>query len=145
MKLIEYLKKRGIAAYSLTMSECEAFGIPYPLVPGWPERHADLEITPHMVDTLVLLAQRRSTKSAAIVMRALRGAFGDAAIRAHKIETSIEAGMSKTQCLDYVNRTMAALEGMREALEGAPPDAQDLVSRAVLEAMRSIIENRKLD
>jgi hypothetical protein len=156
MKLIEYLKKRGIGAYSLTMSECEAFGIPYPLVPGWPERHADLEITPHMVDTLVLLAQRRSKKSAAIVMRALHGAFGGTAITPPQIETSIEADMSKTQCLDYVNRAMDALEDMREALEDASPDAalayleaahdvQDLVSHAVLEAMRSIIENRKAE
>lgn len=156
MKLIEYLKKRGIGAFSLTRSECEAFGIPYPLVNGWPERHADLEITPQMVNTLVLLAQRGNKKSAAIVMRALHSAFGDTAITTLKIETSIEADMSKTQCLDYVNRAMVALEDMREALEDASPDAalayleaaqdvQDLVSRAVLEAMRSIIESRKAE
>lgn len=61
--------------------------------------------------------------------------------------------MTKAVCLDYLDRALVALEDMREALADSSPDAalgyleaahdvHDLVSRAVLEAMRSIIENK---
>ena len=61
--------------------------------------------------------------------------------------------MTKAVCLDYLDRAIVALEDMREALADSAPDAalgyqeaaqdvHDLISRAVLEAMRSIIENK---
>lgn len=69
MTLSEYLAARG-KSKALTKIEALAFGVPYPLVNGWPRRHGSTVITPAM------LAQLRATvgecKSAA-AMRALRG------------------------------------------------------------------------
>jgi len=61
--------------------------------------------------------------------------------------------MTKEACLGYLERAAEALQDMREMLEESTPDAalgyleaaqdvHDLVSRAVLEAMRSIIDGK---
>ena len=72
LTLARYLEGRG-SVKSLTRIEAEAFGVPYPLVSGWPARHGDMEITPTMLEDLVqrIAVARRSTAS-----KALRGLDG---------------------------------------------------------------------
>jgi len=72
LTLARYLEGRG-SVKSLTRIEAEAFGVPYPLVSGWPARHGDMEITQPMLDDLAqrIASARRSTAS-----KALRGLDG---------------------------------------------------------------------
>jgi len=87
LTLAGYLEGRG-SVKSLTRIEAEAFGIPYPLVSGWPVRHAEMEITSSMLDDLVdfIAMARRSTAK-----KALRGMDGAgklgyaAALRGHAV------------------------------------------------------------
>lgn len=51
LTLARYLEGRG-SVKSLTRIEAEAFGVPYPLVSGWPARFGAMEITPAMLDGL---------------------------------------------------------------------------------------------
>lgn len=73
LTLARYLEGRG-SVKSLTRIEAEAFGVPYPLVSGWPARHGDTEITQAMLEDLShrIARARRSTASKAL--RALDGA-----------------------------------------------------------------------
>ena len=78
LTLARYLEGRG-SVKSLTRIEAEAFGVPYPLVSGWPGRYGDMEITQAMIEEL---SQRigcapRSTASKAL--RGLEGAVGQVA------------------------------------------------------------------
>ena len=75
LTLARYLEGRG-SVKSLTRIEAEAFGVPYPLVSGWPARHGDTEITQTMLEDLSqrIACARRSTAS-----KALRGLDGAAA------------------------------------------------------------------
>ena len=61
--------------------------------------------------------------------------------------------MTKEVCRDYLDRAIEALEDMREALDDSAPDAaisfleaaldaQDLVGRAILEAMRAVVTTK---
>jgi len=61
--------------------------------------------------------------------------------------------MTKEGCRDYQDRAIEALEDMREALDDSAPDAaisfleaaldaQDLVGRAILEAMRAVVTTK---
>jgi len=61
--------------------------------------------------------------------------------------------MTKAVCVDYVERAMTALQDMRDMLDDTTPDAvlgyleaaqdvHDLVSRAVTEAMCSILKDK---
>ena len=61
--------------------------------------------------------------------------------------------MTKEACRDYLDRAIEALEDMREALDDSAPDAaisfleaaldaQDLVGRAILEAMRAVVTTK---
>ena len=72
LTLARYLEGRG-SVKSLTRIEAEAFGVPYPLISGWPARHGDAEITAAMLDDLGqrIAGARRSTAS-----KALRGLDG---------------------------------------------------------------------
>jgi len=72
LTLARYLEGRG-SVKSLTHIEAEAFGVPYPLVSGWPARHGDMEITQAMIGDLArrIAGARRSTAA-----KALRGMCG---------------------------------------------------------------------
>lgn len=66
LTLARYLEGRG-PVKSLTRIEAEAFGVPYPLVSGWPARFGAVEITTGMLDDLaarVAIAARSTAKKA---------------------------------------------------------------------------------
>jgi len=73
LTLAVYLQSRG-EVKSLTRIEAEAFGVPYPLVSGWPARHGNAEISATMLEDLAqrIAGARRSTAGKA--MRGLDGA-----------------------------------------------------------------------
>lgn len=75
LTLTTYLERRGTCK-TLTRIEAEAFGVPYPLVSGWPVRFGAVEITQAMLKDLATRIQtaRRSTASKA--RRGLDGAEG---------------------------------------------------------------------
>jgi hypothetical protein len=50
LTLTAYLARRGKKAKALKKVEADAFGIPYPLVSGWPARYGELEITETMLE-----------------------------------------------------------------------------------------------
>ena len=72
LTLARYLEGRGLVK-SLTRIEAEAFGVPYPLVSGWPARHGDMEITPAMLEDL---SQRIGCARRSTANKALRGLDG---------------------------------------------------------------------
>lgn len=51
LTLAVYLNKRG-SVKSLTRIEAEAFGVPYPLQPGWPAKFGAMGITASMLQDL---------------------------------------------------------------------------------------------
>jgi hypothetical protein len=79
LTLAVYLQGRG-EVKSLTRIEAEAFGVPYPLVSGWPARHGDMEVTRVMLEDLAhrIACARRSTASKA--RRGLDGVGGPTAV-----------------------------------------------------------------
>ena len=83
LTLARYLEGRG-SVKSLTRIEAEAFGVPYPLVSGWPARHGDTEITQAMLEDLSqrIASARRSTANKAL--RGLCGAGDSGADRQQK-------------------------------------------------------------
>jgi hypothetical protein len=54
--LSAYLEQRGKKAKALTKIEAGVFGIPYPLLAGWPRRHGGMEITDAMIERVEVLA-----------------------------------------------------------------------------------------
>lgn len=52
MTLAAYLVQRGKKAKALTKIEADVFGIPYPLLAGWPRRHGAMEITEEMIERI---------------------------------------------------------------------------------------------
>ena len=62
LTLARYLEGRG-EVKSLTRIEAEAFGVPYPLVSGWPARYGTVEITAAMLQDLTtrVASAKRST------------------------------------------------------------------------------------
>lgn len=72
LTLARYLEGRG-SVKSLTRIEAEAFGVPYPLVSGWPARHGDMEITQDMLEDL---SQRIACARRSTAYKALRGLDG---------------------------------------------------------------------
>jgi hypothetical protein len=66
LTLARYLRGRG-EVKALTHIEAQAFGVPYPLQPGWPARHGAIEITEGMIDDLKarILTAKESTASKA--------------------------------------------------------------------------------
>lgn len=75
LTLARYLEGRG-SVKSLTRIEAEAFGVPYPLVAGWPSRYGDMEITKAMLDDLSLRIGRARKSTASKALRGLDGACG---------------------------------------------------------------------
>lgn len=72
LTLARYLEGRG-SVKSLTRIEAEAFGVPYPLISGWPARHSTLVITAEMLDDL---RARISSAHRATANRAKSGLIG---------------------------------------------------------------------
>lgn len=52
MNLSDYLKNRGVQAFTLSRNEAEILGIDWPLKSGWPHRHGDMEISAEQLDKL---------------------------------------------------------------------------------------------
>lgn len=76
LTLARYLEGRG-SVKSLTRIEAEAFGVPYPLVSGWPARYGATEISDSMLQDLAtrVTSARRSTANKA--RRGLEGISGE--------------------------------------------------------------------
>ena len=76
LTLTRYLQGRG-EVKALTHIEAQAFGVPYPLQPGWPAKYGAMEITEGMIEDLKarMLTAKESTASKA--RRGLDG-IGDA-------------------------------------------------------------------
>lgn len=76
LTLTRYLQGRG-EVKALTHIEAQAFGVPYPLQPGWPAKYGAMEITVAMIEDLKarILTAKESTASKA--RRGLDG-IGDA-------------------------------------------------------------------
>lgn len=66
LTLTRYLQGRG-EVKALTHIEALAFGVPYPLKPGWPARHGAMEITEGMIADLKtrIATAKKSTASKA--------------------------------------------------------------------------------
>jgi hypothetical protein len=77
LTLARYLEGRGLVK-SLTRIEAEAFGVPYPLVSGWPARFGAVEITPAMLEDLANRIQTAKRSTANKARRGLNGAEGRA-------------------------------------------------------------------
>jgi hypothetical protein len=78
LTLTRYLQGRG-EVKALTHIEALAFGVPYPLQPGWPAKYGAMEITEGMIEDLKarILTAKESTASKA--RRGLEG-IGDAVL-----------------------------------------------------------------
>lgn len=62
MKLLEYLQRKyGKEKPSvMTLSEAEAFGVPYPLQRGWLEIYGHIELSQNVIDGLVAKLKRKA-------------------------------------------------------------------------------------
>lgn len=84
MTLSVYLQQRGKKAKALTRIEAEVFGIPFPLLAGWPRRHGAMVVTEEMIERIGAaaieasrsenLAARRSGQRAAAALPSAPGA-----------------------------------------------------------------------
>ncbi|TQK10203.1 hypothetical protein [Herbaspirillum sp. SJZ107] len=70
--LTRYLQGRG-EVKALTHIEALAFGVPYPLQPGWPRKYGPIEITEAMLDDL---RARIATAKGSTASKAQRGLDG---------------------------------------------------------------------
>lgn len=80
LTLTRYLQGRG-EVKALTHIEALAFGVPYPLQPGWPAKYGAMEITEGMIEDLKakILTAKESTASKA--RRGLEGIGQEAPTR----------------------------------------------------------------
>ena len=76
MTLTEYLKARGTCK-ALTRIEAESFGVPYPLVSGWPVKFGGIEITLKMIERLRIRIGGAKESTASKARAALDAVFGD--------------------------------------------------------------------
>lgn len=76
LTLTRYLQGRG-EVKALTHIEAQAFGVPYPLQPGWPARHGSMEITEAMIEDLKARIVNAKESTAGKARRGLDG-IGDA-------------------------------------------------------------------
>lgn len=83
--LAEYLAKRGTCP-ALTRLEANIFGVPYPLVAGWPVRFKNVEITAGMLDQLRASIGPAQTATTAKAKRALDSAMGLAVTREARVK-----------------------------------------------------------
>jgi hypothetical protein len=75
LTLSVYLKRRG-EVKSLTRIEAEAFGVPYPLISGWPTRFGEQEITARMLQDLMSRIVNAKKSTANKARKALDGVSG---------------------------------------------------------------------
>lgn len=73
--LTRYLKGRG-EIKALTHIEALAFGVPYPLQPGWPRKYGPIEITETMLDDLRARIATAKGSTASKAQRGLDGLMG---------------------------------------------------------------------
>ncbi|WP_314435854.1 hypothetical protein [Massilia timonae] len=85
LTLARYLEGRG-SVKSLTRIEAEAFGVPYPLVSGWPARYGPTEITSSMLDDLASRVEHARRSTANKARRGLEGVERVAPLIASRIE-----------------------------------------------------------
>jgi len=116
MTLTEYLKARGTCK-ALTRIEAESFGVPYPLVSGWPVKFGGIEITPKMIDRLRIRIGSAKESTAGKASNALDAVFGDGAPAVRK--STPQAAVNPTRALS------AAFQGfrLRTGLKSSPADA----------------------
>ena len=76
MRLQEYLAAKG-AIKTLTKKEADIFGIPYPLINGWPTRYSNVTVTPEMLDKLRAAFGSNSSASGLRVQRGIAAASGE--------------------------------------------------------------------
>jgi len=90
LTLARYLEGRG-SVKSLTRIEAEAFGVPYPLISGWPARYGAVEITDAMLEDLAtrVASARRSTANKA--RRGLEGVGARAAVAPKRVAVALQA------------------------------------------------------
>jgi len=70
--LTRYLKGRG-EVKALTHIEALAFGVPYPLQPGWPAKYGETEITEAMIEDLKARIETAKQSTASKARRGLAG------------------------------------------------------------------------
>lgn len=109
MTLNEYLAARG-KSKALTRIEAEAFGVPYPLIGGWPIKFGVVEITPGMIACLRAKISGAKESTAGKARAALDTVFGDGA---QAVRKSTPQAAPKP-----VRTTPAAFHGFR--LRGGP-------------------------
>jgi len=73
--LTRYLKGRG-EVKALTHIEALAFGVPYPLQPGWPAKYGETEITEAMIEDLKARIRTAKQSTASKARRGLDGLAG---------------------------------------------------------------------
>lgn len=72
LTLSRYLQGRG-EVKALTHIEALAFGVPYPLQPGWPAKYGAMEITEEMIEDLKARIQMAKESTASKARRGLAG------------------------------------------------------------------------
>jgi len=95
LTLARYLEGRG-EVKSLTRIEAEAFGVPYPLVSGWPARFGAVEITTAMLEDLAARITTARQSTATKARRGLEGVEGRASQGSEQAEP--------IQAADHVSR-----------------------------------------
>lgn len=89
LTLTRYLQGRG-AVKALTHIEALAFGVPYPLQPGWPRKYGEIEITEAMIEDLRIRIVSAKESTANKARRGLKGVGRavptDATSSAHRLE-----------------------------------------------------------
>lgn len=98
LTLTRYLQGRG-EVKALTHIEALAFGVPYPLQPGWPAKYGAMEITVAMIEDLKARIATAKESTASKARRGLEG-IGDA-VPAHDQAAcpTLAATMPPTQAL----------------------------------------------
>lgn len=118
MTLTSYLAGRGTCK-ALTSIEAQVFGVPFPLVAGWAQRHGAIGITPGMIDQLRAKIGRAQSSTTAKAKRGLDAALGlsaDPATRAARVK-----GASLTRALPrFPGFVLRARQGRVAGATGVP-------------------------
>jgi hypothetical protein len=91
--LTRYLKGRG-EVKALTHIEALAFGVPYPLQPGWPAKYGATEITAAMIEDLKARIATAKESTASKARRGLEGLERRASASAQRQEDAPAARVS---------------------------------------------------
>lgn len=101
MTLTAYLAQRGKKAKALTKIEAGVFGIPYPLLAGWPRRHGAMEITEAMLGQVEALASEAAQSTDRKVRRSANRA---AAVSAPATKGEPRQGLASPQAVAIMER-----------------------------------------